>query len=265
MEKTFLITTGGSGGHVIPAIILSEHLSKDMRIIISTDKRGLKYLRNESYVIKIIDTPRLNNIFFLPFNLLIILFLVFKSRFILKKKKIKKIFSTGGYMSLPLILAARILKLEIYLVEPNQVIGRANKYFLNFCKNIFNFGSVEKAAQAKLLSNFLSLLTTTTVIEFFRSAKQLDIDINLLCDVAKLGSGNSGALGRIADKARVGDYKGYVFSVNNTFKDLTYINDLLKDSSNAEELSRLAMNFYHSAKDKGFGDLLVSELIEKEY
>ena len=141
-----------------------------------------------------------------------------------------------------------------------------SKIFLqSFCKNVFNFGSVEKAAQAKLLSNFLSLLTTTTVIEFFRSAKMLDIDINLLCDVAKLGSGNSGALNRIADKALQGDYKGYVFSVNNTLKDLTYINELMKDSNNAEELSKLAINFYQSAKDKGMGDLLVSELIEKEY
>ena len=141
-----------------------------------------------------------------------------------------------------------------------------SKTFLqSFCKNVFNFGSVEKAAQAKLLSNFLSLLTTTTVIEFFRSAKKLDIDINLLCDVAKLGSGNSGALNRIADKALEGDFKGYVFSVNNTLKDLTYINDLMKDSDNAEELSKLAMNFYKSAKDKGMGDLLVSELIQKEY
>jgi len=148
--------------------------------------------------------------------------------------------------------------------EPNN-FEESKKYLLSFCKNIFNFGSVEKAAQAKLLSNFLSLLTTTTVIEFFRSAKQLDIDINLLCDVAKLGSGNSGALGRIADKALEGDYKGYVFSVNNTLKDLTYINDLLKDSNNAEQLSRIAMNFYNSAKDKGYGDHLVSELIEKEY
>jgi len=148
--------------------------------------------------------------------------------------------------------------------NPND-FEESKKYLLNFCKNIFNFGTVEKAAQAKLLSNFLSLLTTTTVIEFFRSAKQLDIDINLLCEVAKLGSGNSGALGRIADKALQGDYKGYVFSVNNTLKDLTYINDLLKDSSNAEQLSRIAMNFYDSAKDKGFGDHLVSELIEKEY
>ena len=141
----------------------------------------------------------------------------------------------------------------------------SKKYLLSFCKHVFNFGTVEKAAQAKLLSNFLSLLTTTTVIEFFRSPKKLDIDLNLLCDVAKLGSGNSGALNRIADKALKGDYKGYVFSVNNTLKDLTYINDLLKESYNSEALSKIAMNFYESAKDNGYGELLVSELIEKEY
>ena len=141
----------------------------------------------------------------------------------------------------------------------------SKKYLSSFCKNVFNFGSVEKAAKAKLLSNFLSLLTTTTVIEFFRSANKLDIDINLLCDVAKLGSGNSGALERIASKALQGDFKGYVFSVNNTLKDLTYISDLLADSKNGEDLSKIAKSFYESAKEKGFGDLLVSELIEKDY
>lgn len=141
----------------------------------------------------------------------------------------------------------------------------SKNYLLSFCKNVFNFGSIQKATQAKLLSNFLALITTTTVIEFFRSAKKLNIDLNLLCDVAKLGSGNSGALNRIADKALKGDYKGYVFSVENTLKDLTYINDLLKDSKNAEELSGIAKNFYSNANEKGYGDLLVSELINKEY
>ena len=147
----------------------------------------------------------------------------------------------------------------------NSNFEESNIYLSSFCKNVYNFGSVEKAAKAKLLSNFLSLLTTTTVIEFFRSANNLDIDIKLLCDVATLGSGNSGALERISSKALKGDYKGYVFSVNNTLKDLTYISDLLKDSKNGEELSKLAKSFYESAQNKGFGDLLVSELIEKDY
>ena len=147
----------------------------------------------------------------------------------------------------------------------NSNFEDSKKYLSSFCKNVFNFGTVEKAAKAKLLSNFLSLLTTTTVIEFFRSANKLDIDTQLLCEVAKLGSGNSGALDRISSKALKGDFKGYVFSVNNTLKDLTYISDLLKDSKNGEQLSQIAKSFYKSAQEKGFGDLLVSELIEKDY
>ena len=63
-EKKFLISTGGSGGHVIPATILYEHLSKNNNVIISTDKRGLKFLDKDIYDFEIIDTPKLNNIFF---------------------------------------------------------------------------------------------------------------------------------------------------------------------------------------------------------
>ncbi len=137
MEKNFLISTGGSGGHVIPAIILCEHLSKKANIIISSDKRGFRYFDKNDYNCEVIDTPRLNNIFLIPFNFFLILYLTFKSLLLLKRKKIAKVFSIGGYMSLPIILASRLLKLKIYLVEPNQVLGRANKYFLNFCSKIF--------------------------------------------------------------------------------------------------------------------------------
>ena len=137
MKKNFLITTGGSGGHVTPATIFYDHLSKEANLIISTDNRGLKYLDKDFYNFVIINTPKLNNILYLPFNFFTILFLIFKSLLLLKKKNIEKIFSTGGYMSLPVILAARILKIDIYLIEPNQVIGRANRFFLNSCKKIF--------------------------------------------------------------------------------------------------------------------------------
>ena len=43
MKKNFLITTGGSGGHVIPASIFYDHLIKVANLIVSIDNRGLKY------------------------------------------------------------------------------------------------------------------------------------------------------------------------------------------------------------------------------
>ena len=137
MKKNYLISTGGSGGHVIPAIILHEHLSEEANIIFSIDKRGLRFIDKNFSSIEIINTPKLNNIFLFPFNFIVILLLTIKSIIILKKRKIDKIFSTGGYMSLPLLLAGKFLNLEIYLFEPNFVLGRANKFFLKFCKKIF--------------------------------------------------------------------------------------------------------------------------------
>jgi UDP-N-acetylglucosamine--N-acetylmuramyl-(pentapeptide) pyrophosphoryl-undecaprenol N-acetylglucosamine transferase len=137
MKNNYLISTGGSGGHVIPATILYEHLSKKAGVIISTDKRGSRYIDKDIYQFKIINTPKLNNILFLPFGVIKIFFLIIKSFFLLRTEKITKLVSTGGYMSLPLILAGKLLGLKIYLFEPNLVLGRANKYFLNSCYKIF--------------------------------------------------------------------------------------------------------------------------------
>ena len=42
MKKNFLISTGGSGGHIVPATVMYEHLSKKNNVILTTDKRGLR-------------------------------------------------------------------------------------------------------------------------------------------------------------------------------------------------------------------------------
>ena len=44
MKSNIIITTGGSGGHVVPPTILYEHLSEKTNVIITIDNRGLKYL-----------------------------------------------------------------------------------------------------------------------------------------------------------------------------------------------------------------------------
>ncbi|MDC6478164.1 UDP-N-acetylglucosamine--N-acetylmuramyl-(pentapeptide) pyrophosphoryl-undecaprenol N-acetylglucosamine transferase [Candidatus Pelagibacter sp.] len=136
MKSKILISTGGSGGHVIPAISMHDHLKENYEILISSDIRGLKYLDDKFYKTLIIDTPKLNNLILLPLSILKVIFLTLKSLILLKKEKIQILISTGGYMSLPLCIAARILNIKIYLLEPNMVIGRANKFFLTFCKKI---------------------------------------------------------------------------------------------------------------------------------
>ena len=47
MKKKILISTGGSGGHVIPALNLYNHLKNTFEVIIYTDLRGSKFVPNE--------------------------------------------------------------------------------------------------------------------------------------------------------------------------------------------------------------------------
>ena len=136
MKSKILISTGGSGGHVLPAITIYDHLKSNYETLISTDLRGLKYLDKENYKYIIVNTPKLNNLLLLPFIFLKVIILTLKSLIILKRENISILISTGGYMSLPLCLAAKILSIKIYLIEPNMVLGRANKFFLSFAKKL---------------------------------------------------------------------------------------------------------------------------------
>ena len=74
MKKKILISTGGSGGHVIPATIFHDHLLKKKDVIISTDKRGYRYLNKNIHKILVINTPKLN-LLLLRFNFFKIVFL----------------------------------------------------------------------------------------------------------------------------------------------------------------------------------------------
>ena len=142
MKKKILISTGGTGGHVIPASIFFEHLKNDFDVFLTSDDRGMKFLNLEKEKVKIINTPKLkNNLFLLPFNFLLIIFLTIKSLFFIRKNNINILISTGGYMSLPLCISAKILNLKIYLFEPNMVIGRANIFFINLSKKIFCYSN----------------------------------------------------------------------------------------------------------------------------
>ena len=136
MKSKILISTGGSGGHVLPAITIYDHLQSNYEPLISTDLRGLRYLDKENYKHIIVNTPKFNNLLLFPFSFLKVITLTLKSLIILKKENISILISTGGYMSLPLCLAAKILSIKIYLIEPNMVLGRANKFFLYFAKKL---------------------------------------------------------------------------------------------------------------------------------
>ena len=182
MSKNILISTGGSGGHVVPAIIFYEHLKKDFEVYITSDKRGTQFIDKEKYRVKIINTPKLsNNLFLLPYHFFLMIYLIVSSFFLIKKKKVDILISTGGYMSLPISIASKILNIKIFLFEPNMVLGRANKLFLNFCEKIFCYSETIKNFPKKFKTKII-LINALLRKEFYsvRPNEDLNKAINLL-------------------------------------------------------------------------------------
>jgi UDP-N-acetylglucosamine--N-acetylmuramyl-(pentapeptide) pyrophosphoryl-undecaprenol N-acetylglucosamine transferase len=182
MKKNILISSGGSGGHMIPATIFYEHLKGSFNVCISSDQRGLQFLDKAKYDLKIINTPKLSkNLLLLPFQIFLILYLIIKSFFFLKKKKIDILISTGGYMSLPLCIASKLLGVKTFLFEPNLVLGRANKLFLRFCENIICYSNEIKNFPNKFRNKIL-IINILLRKEFYNieSIGNIDKKINLL-------------------------------------------------------------------------------------
>ncbi len=112
-----------------------------MKFIILLIKGDIKFLSSGNKRTVIINTPRFNFSLNLPYRIIKLFYLIVKSFFYLKNENIKKVISIGGYMSLPVIISAKILRLPIFLIEPNLVLGKGNKFFLNFAKKIFCYSN----------------------------------------------------------------------------------------------------------------------------
>ena len=146
----------------------------------------------------------------------------------------------------------------------DQNFKLAEPYLKNFCKNYFHFGAVGTGAKSKLLNNFLTLGNAALINHMAKAAKEFDLDLQKLFDVAKLGSGNSAALNRVFDNLLKGDFTGFKFTASNSVKDLSYIQDLLKDFPEAEKVADVNKNYFKKAVDDGYGENFISELIDKK-
>jgi UDP-N-acetylglucosamine--N-acetylmuramyl-(pentapeptide) pyrophosphoryl-undecaprenol N-acetylglucosamine transferase len=182
MTQRVLISTGGSGGHVIPATILYEHLKNQFHVSMSIDCRGMKFLDKNKYNLEIFNIPQISkNFYLMPFQFFLILYLIVKSIFFLRKRKIDALISTGGYMSLPLCLASKILNIKIFLFEPNIVLGRSNKFFIKSCEKIFCYSNKIKNLPNKYISK-MNVIPSLLRKKFYdvKKAESIDKNINLL-------------------------------------------------------------------------------------
>ena len=59
LVKKILISTGGSGGHVIPALTMYDHISEKFDVVMASDQRGLRFIDQNRYETLLVDTPNI--------------------------------------------------------------------------------------------------------------------------------------------------------------------------------------------------------------
>ena len=135
--KKILMTGGGSAGHVIPNLALLPKLIEHYEVSYAgTHSIEYSLLKDKGIVYYSFTAPKLvrgsiRRNLTLPFRF-------FKSvrqaKQILKKARPDLVFSKGGYVSLPVVLAAKKLHIPVLSHESDYSAGLANKIIAKRCQ-----------------------------------------------------------------------------------------------------------------------------------
>ena len=141
-QITVLITAGGTGGHISPGLALyDEFRGKGAQVYFLAGNRDARfsYLKDAGEDLLLYGAPAFSrNPFKLLFFPLRFMAAVLKSRRILRKKSIDAVIGMGGYVSAPMLYAAKSAGVPLYLCEQNSVPGRVTRYFSRYSKRIFS-------------------------------------------------------------------------------------------------------------------------------
>jgi UDP-N-acetylglucosamine--N-acetylmuramyl-(pentapeptide) pyrophosphoryl-undecaprenol N-acetylglucosamine transferase len=136
------IATGGTGGHVFPALsVATELVKRGHRVTISCDGRVYDMVRR--------NCPRGASISRVwasgvgaksRIKQMAALFKIAVSAFVLSLRfmvfRPDRVVSFGGYASVPAVFAAHFWKIPTFLHEQNAAIGRANKFAMRWVKTL---------------------------------------------------------------------------------------------------------------------------------
>ena len=133
-----LIAASGTGGHIYPALSLAESLPNSWEIEwLGVPNRLEVELVPEKYnLIKLKVGGLQGSIFRKLLHLCKLLFASIHVSILLRQKKINVVFTTGGYISAPTILGAKMTGIPILLHESNAFPGKVTRIFGRFCDHV---------------------------------------------------------------------------------------------------------------------------------
>lgn len=132
------IATGGTGGHVFPALaVAAELVRRGHRVIISSDSRTIEMVKKNKptaagtafvWASGVGAKSKIKQVFSLfkiavSATAMVLRFMFFSPA---------RVVAFGGYSGVPAVFAARVWKIPTLLHEQNAHIGRANKFALRW-------------------------------------------------------------------------------------------------------------------------------------
>lgn len=151
LQMDIILTTGGTGGHIFPAITLAKALkTQGYNCIFFTDQKTINI---KSYILPLCK-PSSNKFF------LLVMYSCVLALYQIRKLKPKLVVGFGSYASFPTLLAAKILSVPIILHEQNTVLGRVNRFFFKSAKLIATSFPETKYAEGNkcvFIGNFVDI------------------------------------------------------------------------------------------------------------
>ena len=136
------IATGGTGGHVFPALSVAKELeSRGHKITISTDGRVLKMVRDGKpekakvafvWAAGVGAKSKIQQMIALGKIGMSAVALILRFAF----SRPDRLVAFGGYASVPAVFAAHVWKIPTFLHEQNAAIGRANKFAMRWVETL---------------------------------------------------------------------------------------------------------------------------------
>ena len=129
-----VVSAGGTGGHIYPALAILEKLKKEDKklevLYMGTTKRmeseiipnrGIEYVGLDIYGFSKNIFRDIKNVFLInkSYN---------KCLKVLKEFKPDIVLGFGGYVTYPILKAAKKLKIKTFLHEQNSIVGKTNKF-----------------------------------------------------------------------------------------------------------------------------------------
>ena len=146
LKPTLCVVAGHSGGHILPALTLAQTWQrtnpKGQCLFFSTDKKLDKHILhdNKKYIIHIpltFHSISLKKCWQFPTFVWSFIRSCTQSYQSLSQYKIEKVITTGGYVSLPVCITAKLLGIPIEVYELNAVPGKAIRILSYIAKKIY--------------------------------------------------------------------------------------------------------------------------------